>query len=113
MPLHGKMKNDMKEAVEFLNPGQIPVTAFDQPLIALVKFVQWRWPDTYGERVHVVMLGGSTHRNNPLEYTGCCFGCFWMDNGPTQAEVASSGRADSFRKATDLTRTRTPTKSLS
>ena len=36
-------------ATEFLNPGQIPVTAFDAPLYALAKQVQWKWPDTHGE----------------------------------------------------------------
>ena len=47
-----------KQAIEYLNPGQIPVTTFDQPLFALTKFVQWKWPDTYGEQKYVVMLGG-------------------------------------------------------
>ena len=45
-------------ATEFLNPGQIPVTAFDAPLYALAKQVQWKWPATHGEDKHVVMLGG-------------------------------------------------------
>ncbi len=42
-----------KQAIEFLNPEQIPVTTFDQPLFALAKIVQWKWPE-----VHVTMLGG-------------------------------------------------------
>jgi len=41
-----------------LNIGQIPVTIFDQPLFALAKLVQWKWPVTQGELVHVVTLGG-------------------------------------------------------
>ena len=44
-----------------LNPGQIPVTTFDQPLFALAKAVQWRWPESYGEEQHVVLLGGPPH----------------------------------------------------
>ena len=47
-----------KQAIEYLNPGQIPVTTFDQPLFALAKYVQWKWPATHGEAVHVVILGG-------------------------------------------------------
>jgi len=31
-----------RQAINFLNPGQIPITAFDQPLFALAKLVQWR-----------------------------------------------------------------------
>ena len=48
----------VRQAIEFLNPGQIPLTTFDQPLFALAKCVQWKWPDTHGGGVHVFMLGG-------------------------------------------------------
>lgn len=37
------------KAIRFLNPGQIPVIAFDAPLFAIAKLVQWKWPDTHGE----------------------------------------------------------------
>ncbi len=47
-----------QQAIAHLNPGQIPVTTFDQPLFAIAKYVQWKWPATHGEHVHVVMLGG-------------------------------------------------------
>ena len=33
-----------RQITEYLNPGQIPVTTFDQPLFALAKLVQWCWP---------------------------------------------------------------------
>ena len=56
MVRHGM--NVQRQAIEYLNPGQIPVSVFDQPLFALAKYVQWKWPDTHGESVHVVMLGG-------------------------------------------------------
>jgi len=48
----------LQRATEFLNPGQIPVMAFDAPLFALAKFVQWKWPETHGESEFVAMLGG-------------------------------------------------------
>ena len=47
-----------KQATQYLNPGKIPVTTLDQPLFALAKSVQWKWPETHGEKMHVVMLGG-------------------------------------------------------
>ena len=31
-----------QKAIEYLNPGQIPVTAFDASLFALAKLVQWK-----------------------------------------------------------------------
>ena len=43
----------IKRITSHLNPGQIPVTTFDQPLFALAKAVQWRWPESYGEEQHV------------------------------------------------------------
>jgi len=40
----------VKTSTEFLNPGQIPVLAMDQPLYALAKQIQWKWPQQYGEQ---------------------------------------------------------------
>ena len=48
----------IKECVNFLNPGQIPVMACDQPLYALAKNIQWILPERYGENLIVVMFGG-------------------------------------------------------
>ena len=93
-------------AIEHINPGQVPVSTFDQPLFALAKLLQWKWSTCYGESVHVVMLGG-LHIEMALWNT---LGDILEDSGWTSAlpesEVASSGVADSFLKATHLTRTR-------
>jgi len=48
----------IKECINFLNPGQIPVMAYDQPLYALAKNIQWILPERYGENLIVVMFGG-------------------------------------------------------
>lgn len=45
------------DTVAFLNPGQTPVVAADQPLYALVKQIQWTWPE-YGEDKCLIMFGG-------------------------------------------------------
>lgn len=42
----------VKEGVDVLNPGQSPVIAFDQPLYALAKQIQWNLPDVYMERIN-------------------------------------------------------------
>ena len=39
----------IKTAIEHLNTGQTPAVAFDQPLYALAKQIQWKLPDKYGE----------------------------------------------------------------
>ena len=45
----------VKDAVAYLNPGQTPVIAFDQPLFVLAKKTQLYHPDTYGQLV--TMMG--------------------------------------------------------
>ena len=48
----------IKQSINFLNPGQIPVVALDQPLYAITKKVQWTWPNEFGKDHFVVVLGG-------------------------------------------------------
>ena len=90
-------------ATEFLNPGQIPVMAFDAPLFVLVKLVQWKWPDTHGEEKFIAMFG-DLHIDIAMWTTYGDFleGSGWT-NTLTQAGVAYSGTSDSFLH---LTRTR-------
>ena len=95
-----------RQATAHLNPGQIPVTAFYQPLFAIAKFFQWSWPWVHGESKHVVMFGG-LHIEMAL-WSVC--GDLLEDSGWTatlaEAGIASSGTAESFLKVTHLTRTR-------
>ena len=95
-----------RQAITYLNPGQIPVTTFDQPLFTLAKLVQWKWPEAYGESVHVVMMGG-LHIEMALWNTlGDVLEASVWTAALTEAEVASSGIADSLLKVAHLTRTR-------
>jgi len=47
----------IKQAVAYLNPDQTPVIAFDQPLFAIAKRLQWHYPDQYGASAFVIMMG--------------------------------------------------------
>jgi len=98
--------NVLRQAITFLNPAQIPVITFDQPLFAIAKFIQWKWPTTHGERVYVVMFGG-LHIEMALWSTvgDLLEGSGWT-TALIEAEVASSGIAESFLKVSHLTRTR-------
>ena len=93
-------------ATEFLNPGQIPVMAFDAPLFALAKFVQWIWPETHGESKFIAMFGG-LHIEMAMwkTYGDYLEGSGWT-TALTVAEIAPTGTADSFLKASYLTKTR-------
>ena len=66
----------VKKAVEHLNPGQTPVVTFDEPLFALAKQIQWKWPDSYGEDHIVVMFGGLHIEMVALKTLGT--GCEWL-----------------------------------
>jgi hypothetical protein len=50
--------NIIKYATHFLNPGQVPVIAMDQPLFTLAKHIQWDKPETYGEDKVLIMFRG-------------------------------------------------------
>ena len=47
----------IKTAIDYLYKGQLPVIAFDHPLYALAKLVQWNWKENYGEKCFVIMMG--------------------------------------------------------
>jgi hypothetical protein len=96
----------VKNAVQHLNPGQVPVMTADQPLFTLCKQIQWSWPDIYGEDRIVVMFGGLHIEMNALKVLGELLDGSGWTGALTQANVASSGTADSFLKVSHVTRTR-------
>ena len=57
MPMLKHSLKLVKAAVQKLNEGQIAVVAADQPLYALLKQIQWKFPD-YNEQNFVIMFGG-------------------------------------------------------
>lgn len=96
----------IKLSVEQLNPGQVPVIAFDQPLFAVAKEIQWLWPSDYGEKKFVIVFGGLHIEMAYLKVIGD-----WLErSGWTVAladtNLATPGTVESFLKATSVTRTR-------
>ena len=73
--------------------------AFDAPLYALAKFVQWNWPQSHGESQYVVMFGG-LHVEMAMWTT---FGDYLEASGWTtalnQAGIASSGTCRLFSQS--------------
>jgi len=97
--------NIIKTAVDFLNPGQVPVIACDQPLFAVAKIIQWNFPQTHGEDNFLIMFGGLHIEMAALKTLGD-----WLEGSGwtaaiTEANIASSGTADSFIKAAHVSRT--------
>lgn len=96
----------VKNAVDKLNPGQVPIITADQPLFTLCKVIQWNWPNFYGEEHFVVMFGGLHIEMYALKVLGDLLDSSGWTSALTQANVASSGTADSFLKVSHVTRTR-------
>ena len=98
--------NIVRTAVHILNPGQIPILTCDQPLYSLAKQIQWSWPACYGENQFIVMFGGLHIEMTSFKVLGDLLeGSGWTE-ALVKAGVASSGTADSFLKASHVTRTR-------
>ena len=96
----------VQAAVQTLNPNQVPVVTFDQPLYALAKQIQWHWPEKFGEDKFFVMMGGLHIEMAALRMLG-----HWLDGSGwvqclVNAGVATAGIADSFIQASHVKRTR-------
>ena len=96
----------IKSCINYLNPGQVPVIAVDQPLYAIAKQIQWKWNNLYGETKFVIMFGGLHIEMAFLKLLGGWLERSGWTTALTDAEVASAGTANSFLKASSVTRTR-------
>ena len=95
----------IRDTVAFLNPGQTPVIAADQPLYAPLKQTQWEWPE-YGEDQFVIMFGGLHIEMAALKSLGTQLEDSGWTSAIIEAGLASSGTADSFLTASSVTKTR-------
>jgi hypothetical protein len=94
----------IKEAVDYVNPGQTPIIAMDQPLFAIGKQIQWNKTDTYGEDRYIVMMGGLHIEMATLKMLG-----HWLNNSGwasalVQADITTSGKAEAMLKGSHVTR---------
>ena len=96
----------LMDVTKFLNPGQVTVTAADQPLYALFKQVQWQFPEEFGEDKAVIMIG-ALHVQMAFESLigNLLDGSGWT-TALTEFRIVGSGTADSFINASDVSKTR-------
>ena len=89
-----------------VNPGQTPVIVGDQPLFAICKTVQWDPHTQFNENNFFVMMGG-LHIEQLIDKI---IGDWLKDSGWAamliQADVITSGKAESILRATNITRSR-------
>lgn len=103
------MKHTMeivKTTTEFINPGQTPVLGGDLPLFAICKQLQWEFPDTLGEDKFVMQLGALHIEDKCQLMMGKVLRGSGWDRALAQADVLSSGRAQSALDDHHIKRTR-------
>ena len=95
----------IKQSINFLNPGQIPVVALDQPMYAITKKVQWTWPNEIGEDHFVVVLGGLHTEMAFMSMIGDVLeGSGWVDT-LIKSGLGSPGVVESFLSSPHVKRT--------
>jgi hypothetical protein len=96
----------ISKAVRKLHGSQTLVIAFDQPLYAMAKTLQWSMPEMFGEGRFVLLLGGLHIQMAAWKAVGDWLaGSGWTDV-LDYADVTSYGTADSFLKVSHVKRTR-------
>ena len=76
----------------------------DQPLFAIAKQIQWKFPNEYGEDNFVVWLGGLHLEKASFAMLGQLMtNTGWTELVSTVSNVFTSGRADSFLHCTRIT----------
>ena len=83
------------QGTEILNPGQTSVLVADQPLYAIIKLIQWQFPDTLGEDKLVVITGALYIEDKMHLMIGKLLRETGWANILSQVEVLTSGRAQS------------------
>ena len=48
----------VQRTIQDINPSQVPVITADQTVYALLKQIQWKYPNMFGEDSFVIMMGG-------------------------------------------------------
>ena len=97
----------VKKTIAHINPTQVPVLCGDQLLYALIKQIQWSYPQEFGEDKFVALLG-------PLHIEQVCYktlGSFLDSSGWTEilssASIETAGlTAESFLSASHIVKTR-------
>ncbi|KAK3910810.1 putative 1-aminocyclopropane-1-carboxylate oxidase [Frankliniella fusca] len=98
--------NIVKSAVNHINKEQTPVIVADQALYCILKQIQFRFPDTHGEGQFCILMGGLHIEMAFLRALG-----HWLDGSGwvhtlVEAEVTTTGRAESMLTVSHVARTR-------
>ena len=95
----------IKTAVDYLNRGQLPVIAFDQPLYALAKLVQWNCKENYDKKCFVIMMGPLYIEMADLKTIGDWLKYSGWSSALSESDIASSEAEEFFLDDSHVTKT--------
>ena len=95
-----------KKGQEFLNPGQTPVLGADQQVYALLKQLQWKFPEEFGEHKFVIMLGGLHIEDKIYLMLGKVIRGSGWEWAMAKADILTSGRLSSALDDNHIERSR-------
>lgn len=94
----------IKKVTLTVNPDQTPVMTVDQPLYAIAKKIQWKWPALYGEKKFVVLMGGLHIEMAVLKVLGDWLKKSGWTHLISTAKITTEDRAESLLQGSQVSR---------
>lgn len=88
----------VKKVTAYLNGDQPPVLCGDQPIFAVIKSIQWNWPDEFGEHLFVSLMGPLHIEKVILRVLGQLIVSSGWVEVVGDSEVTSAGSAEGLLK---------------
>src|SRR6218665_1629253 len=106
VPMMKQGRDVIQKTIHYTNPLQTPVVEGDQPVYAIMKQIQWTYPEQFGCGKMFIMFGGLHIDIAALKAIGHWLdGSGWCD-ALVQARVTTEGVAESLLSATHVKRAR-------
>lgn len=90
--------NLVKNVTTYLNPTQPSVVCGDQPIFAMLKIIQWNWPEVYGEHLFVIMFGSFHIEQAFLKVLGHILEGSGWTSALANAKLVNQGTAEGLQK---------------
>ena len=81
----------VQKAIKFLNSNQVPIDVSDQPVYALSKDVQIRYPETFGDQRYITLLGDLHTEHTVLQMHGKLIKGSGLDSVLLHSDLSTQG----------------------
>ena len=81
----------VQKAIKFLNSNQVPIDVSDQPVYALSKEVQIRYPETFGDERYITLLGDLHTEHTVLQMHGKLIKGSGLDSVLFHSDLSTQG----------------------